>query len=86
MERSNNRRFDQLDQNKADKSDLIALGNELRAKIDRSAEETRRHMEMIAENLRDDLRIFADAIGLHSARLNQHDSRIAKLEQRSLPG
>ena len=50
------------------------------------AEETRRHMEMIAESIRDDLRIFADAIGLYSERLNRHDARIDRLEQHSLPG
>jgi len=43
-------------------------------------------MDMIAESIRDDLRIFADAIGLHSDRLNRHDARIDRLEQRSLPG
>lgn len=39
-------------------------------------------MDMIAESIRDDLRLFADAIGLHSERLNRHDARIDRLEQR----
>jgi hypothetical protein len=80
------RRFDKLDRQKADKSDLVRLRAELREEIRQSAEETRRHMDMIAESLRDDLRIFADAIGLHSERLNRYDARIGRLEQRSLPG
>ena len=62
------------------------MRTELREEIRQSAEETRLHMEMIAESIRDDLRIFADAIGLHSERLNRHDTRISRLEQRSLPG
>jgi hypothetical protein len=41
-------------------------------------------MEVIAESLRDDLRIFADAIGLNSERLNQHETRIDRLERRSI--
>ena len=35
-------------------------------------------MDVVAESLRDDLRIFADAIGLHSDRLNRHDARIGR--------
>lgn len=97
LKKSIDRRFDKLDRRKADKSDLIGLGMELRAEMSalrtelrgeivRAAEETRRHMDVITESLRDDLRIFADAIGLHSERLNHHDARIGKLEQPSLSG
>ena len=85
-ERTNRRRFDRLDRRKADKSDLIRLRTELREEIRQSAEGTRRHMDVLAESIRDDLRIFADAIGLHSERLNRHDARIGRLEQRSLSG
>ena len=80
------RRFDKLDRQKADRSDLVQLRTELREEIARSAEETRRHMDLIAEGLRDDLRIFADAIGLHSERLKRHDTRLDRLEQRSFQG
>jgi hypothetical protein len=59
---------------------------ELREEIRQSAAETRGHMDMIAESLRDDLRMFADAIGLHSDRLNRHDARISRLERRSHAG
>ena len=55
---------------------------EFREELDRSAAETRRHFDLVAESMRDDLRIFAEAIGLHSERLNQHDSRITQLERR----
>jgi chromosome segregation ATPase len=46
------------------------------------AEETRRHFDIVAESMRDDLRIFADAIAGHSERLNQHGTRIDRLERR----
>jgi hypothetical protein len=59
---------------------------ELREQIRQSAAETRRHMDMIAESVRDDLRMFADAIGLHSDTLNRHDARISRLERRSHAG
>ena len=62
---------------------IMVTKNELREEIDRSAADTRRHFEVVAESMRDDLRIFADAIGLHSERLNRHETRITQLEQRS---
>lgn len=45
-------------------------------------DETGRHFDVIAESLRDDLRLFADAIGTHTERLNQHETRIGRLEGR----
>jgi hypothetical protein len=36
---------------------------------------------VIAESLRNDLRLFADAIARHSERLDQHDARLARLER-----
>jgi len=79
-DRSNRRRFAAVD------AKIAASNAELVEEIRRSEAETRRHMDMIAESIRDDLRIFADAIGLHSERLNRHEARIGRLEQRSLPG
>ena len=49
----------------------------------RHFEETRRHFEVIAESLRDDLRIFADGIAGQSERLDKHDVRITRLERRA---
>jgi hypothetical protein len=54
----------------------------LEQEMNRSAEETRRQFNIIAESMRDDLRIFADAIAGHSERLKQHDTRIGRLERR----
>ena len=76
-DRSNRRRFTTVE------AKIAASKAELLEEIRRSEAETRRHMDMIAESIRDDLRLFADAIGLHSERLNRHDARIDRLEQRS---
>jgi hypothetical protein len=56
-----------------------------RREISRSAEETRRHFDIVAESLRDDFRIFADGIAGLSERLDKHEIRIARLERRTLP-
>jgi uncharacterized membrane-anchored protein YhcB (DUF1043 family) len=48
----------------------------------RHFEETCRHFDVIAESLRDDFRLFADAIANHSTRLDQHEVRIVRLESR----
>ena len=97
LKTSMDRRFDGLQRTKADKSDLQRLRKEmlglrkemldsragLRHEIVRSAEETRRHFDVVAESLRDDLRLFAEAIAAHSDRLDRHDTRISRLESRS---
>ena len=79
------RRFDRLDRKKADRTEVRRLGQRLDAldgKIARSAEETRRHMDVVIESLRDDLRIFADAIAGQSERLDRREARIIRLERR----
>ena len=86
LKRTMDRRFDRTDRSNRRRFTAVdAEIAELREEIRRSAAETRRHMDMIAESIRDDLRLFADAIGLHSDRLNRHDARIDRLEQRSFP-
>ena len=80
LKRHMDRRFDRLERTKADKSEI----RRLREEITRSADETRRHFDVVAESLRDDFRIFADAIGRQTERLNQHETRITRLEERSL--
>ena len=78
LKRHLDRRFDRLERKKADKTEV----RQLRAEIARSARETRQHMDMVAESLRDDLRIFADAIAGHSDCLDGHEGRITRLERR----
>ena len=88
LKRTMDRRFDRTDRSNrrrftAVETKIAASKAELLEEIRRSEAETRRHMDMIAESIRDDLRLFADAIGLHSERLNRHEARIDRLEQRS---
>ena len=73
------RRFDRLDRRtKANTSGLRRLRDEVR----RSAEETRRHFDVIAESLRDGIRILAESLGVYTPRVDDHGVRIARLEQR----
>jgi hypothetical protein len=58
----------------------------VRREIARQAEETRRHFDMVAESLRDDFRIFADGIAGQSERLDKHETRIARLERKTVQG
>ena len=69
MQRSMDARFDQLEKT-------------LRTEIRESEERTRRHFDVVAERLHDDMRKFAEAIGVHSDRLGDHESRLRRLEQR----
>jgi hypothetical protein len=55
----------------------LATKVELREEGDR----TRRHMDIIAESLRDDIRLLAEGHGWVSGRLADHDARITRLEQ-----
>ena len=80
------RRFEKIDQ-RFEKIDqrfekIDQRFDHLEQEMNRSAEETRRQFKIIAESMRDDLRIFADAIAGHSELLNQHETRIGRLERR----
>lgn len=50
----------------------------------RLAEETRRHFDVVAESLRDEIRLIAEAVGSHTERLDQHEMRLNHLERRGL--
>jgi hypothetical protein len=49
-----------------------------------SLAETKRYFDIIAEALRDDIRLFAEALASHTDRRDRHDARIATLERRSI--
>ena len=78
LKRYMDRRFDRLERTKADKTDLRRVRREIR----QSALETRRHFDVVAESLRDDIRLLAEAVVGHSERLGNHEVRIQRLEQR----
>ena len=43
-----------------------------------------RHMSVMVESIHDDMRMFAEAIGLNSERLGDHETHLRRLEQRRL--
>jgi SMC interacting uncharacterized protein involved in chromosome segregation len=46
-----------------------------------SEERLRRHFDVVVESIHDDMRIFAEAIGVHSDRFGDHERRLKKLER-----
>jgi hypothetical protein len=83
LKRSTDRRFDHLKRSTDLRFDRLGREmRQMRREIRQLSEDTRRHFDVVAESLRDDLRIFADAIGLHSERLDGHEIRLSKVERR----
>lgn len=80
------RRFEQIDRRFEDVNqrfeDVNRRFDELRVEIREGEERTRRHFDVVAESLHDDMRIFAEAIGIQSERLGDHETRLRRLEQR----
>ena len=54
----------------------------VREEVRQQSEQTRRHFDVVAESLRDDLRLFAEAIRANSERLDDHEVRLRRLERR----
>jgi len=54
----------------------------LRIEVRQSALETRRHFDVVAESLRDDIRLLAEAVAGHSWQLDNHETPLTHLEQR----
>jgi len=48
-------------------------------------ERLKRHFDVVVESIHDDMRIFAEAIGVHSDRLGDHDARLRRLEHPRRP-
>ena len=75
----------------ATKTDLEDLRAATKADIQRGVEETRRHLDIVTEGLRDDIRMIADGVvSLHAhvdahrvetaSVLGNHESRLTRLE------
>lgn len=77
LKRSTDRRFERLDRSL---NRRFAKIDRRFDEMDRRFDELRRHFDIIAESLRDDFRLFADAIASHLERLDRHDQRITRLE------
>ncbi|MDQ3068725.1 MAG: hypothetical protein M3R55_03225 [Acidobacteriota bacterium] len=57
-----------------------------RAEIKAEGVETRRHFDVVAEQLRDYVKVLADGMARNTERLDQHDTRLGTLERaRSSP-
>ena len=64
--------------------EIAASAAETRRCIDATAAETRRHFDVVGEALRDEIRRFGDPIAAHTDRLENHETRIAKLERHAI--
>ena len=78
-------RFDRVDRRfERIEAELRGFRQEMReqsSETRRSFEETRRHIDVVVESLRDDFRLFAEAIRSQSERLGDHEVRLRRLEQ-----
>jgi hypothetical protein len=66
------------------KRDIVGITREqrsLREYVREAAVETRRHFDIVAESLRSEIRLVAEAVDGHSQRLDNHETRIRRLEQ-----
>jgi len=57
----------------------------LEKQIFEAEERMKRHFTVTVESIHDDMRMFAEAIGLNSDRLSDHETRLRRVEQRLLP-
>jgi proline dehydrogenase len=78
LKRSMDSRFKQVDK-RFRRVDLEF--RRLREEVRQQSEQTRRHFDVVAESLRDDLRLFAEAIRANSERLGDHEVRLRRLER-----
>ena len=53
----------------------------VRAEIKAEGIETRRHFDVVAEQLQDYVKVLADGIARNTERLDQHDTRLETLER-----
>ena len=67
-------RFDEVDRR------FVQLEASLREEIRTTAAETRRHFDVVAEDLKASIRSIAEGYGHHAAVLDDHESRLRRLE------
>jgi hypothetical protein len=83
FERMTDRRFDRLERTKVDKAEFRKAIADLRSEITASAAETRRYFEVVADDMMSRIRVYGDGIAAATDRLENHETRITKLERRS---
>lgn len=54
----------------------------LEAKVDSTAQDLRRHFDVVAEGLRAGIRLFFESLDAHGSALDDHEKRIKRLESR----
>ena len=72
-------RFTRID-NRLEKIEAELLT--VRAEIKSEAESTRRHFDIMVEKMADSVKIVAEGTAHHSLRLDNHETRIKRLEKR----
>jgi chromosome segregation ATPase len=66
---------------KRDFAEMKREQRSLRNDVHQAAVETRRHFDIVAESLRSEIRLIAEAVDGHSQRFDNHETRIRRLEQ-----
>jgi phage host-nuclease inhibitor protein Gam len=64
------------------RSEATAMENRLRDLIVEESKTTRRHFDVVAEDLRESIRIIGEGYGVQTVRLEDHERRLRHLEQR----
>ena len=69
-------------------SDLSALKRELRSDLEylkvqirEEGETTRRHFDVVAEQMRDSVKLVAEGVGHHTTVLDDHEHRLREIEK-----
>lgn len=74
-------RFTQIDQRF---TQIDRRFDELRAEIQMTAADTRRHFDVVYEKFRQDLKPLANGVAHHATVLDEHEARLVRLEQARL--
>ena len=59
----------------------VGLKNELLSVIREEGKATRRHFDVVAERMSDNVKLVAELVSHHSTVLDDHETRIQKIER-----
>ena len=76
LEKSTDERFGEL------KAEMRAQFASVRRTISKQSKTDRRYFRMLAEDVRDSIRVVAEGTAHNTARLTDHENRLRKLEKR----
>ena len=66
------------------KAEMTELKAELKVEMKETAVETRRHFVVVAEGLRDDVRVLADGVAANTVALQQLAKQVERANERSI--